>query len=85
MLEFGVGEAIISVEWTYPDDGPGADNYTVSLSVGEPVNTTELMATIEVPYDQTLTGSVVTTNCGGSSSTSFEGTMQLPQIMILFL
>ncbi len=80
-----MGEAIIGVEWTYPDNGSVAENYTVSLSVGEPVTTTERMAAIEVPYDQTLTGSVVATNCGGSSSTSFEGTMQLPQIMIVFL
>ncbi len=72
---YGVGGARVIVEWTYPDDGPVADNYTVSLSVGEPVTTTELMATIEVvSYDQTLTGNVVATNCIGSSSpASLEG------------
>ncbi len=66
---YGVGGATVTVEWTYPDDGPVADTYTVSLSVGEPVTTTELMAIIEeVPYDQTLTVSVVATNCIGSGS-----------------
>ncbi len=76
VLEYGVGGAIfVTVEWMYPDDGPVADNYTVSLSVWEPVTTTELMAIIEeVPYDQTLTGSVVATNCIGSGSpASLEG------------
>ncbi len=72
---YGVGGATVTVEWTYTDDGPVADNYTVSLSVGEPVTTTELMAIIEgVPYDQPLTGSVVATNCIGSGSpASLEG------------
>ncbi len=70
-----MGGATVTVEWTYPDNGPVADNYTVSLSVGEPVTTTELMAIIEeVPYDQLLTGSVVATNCIGSGSpASLEG------------
>ncbi len=70
-----MGGANITVNWTYPDNGPVADNYTVSLSVGEPVTTTELIATIEeVPYDQPLTGSVVATNCIGSGSpASLEG------------
>ncbi len=66
---YGVGGATVTVEWMYPDDGPVADNCTVSLSVGELVTTTELMAIIEeVPYHQTLTGSVVATNCIGSGS-----------------
>ncbi len=70
-----MGGATVTVEWMYPDDGPVADNYTVSLSVGEPVTTTELMASIEeVPYDQPLNGSVVATNCIGSGSpASLEG------------
>ncbi len=69
MTEFNVGEATVVVEWTYPDDGPVADNYTVFLSVGESVTTPELMATIEeVPYDQPLSGNVVATNCIGSGS-----------------
>ncbi len=76
MSGYGVGGASVTVEWTYLDDGPVADNYTVSLSVGEPVTTTELMAIIEeVPYDQPLNGSVVATNCIVSgSSASLEGT-----------
>ncbi len=70
-----MGGATVTVEWTYTDDGPVADNYTVSLSVGEPVTTTDLMVIIEeVPYDQALTGSVVATNCIGSGSpASLEG------------
>ncbi len=74
--EFNVGWANITVKWTYPDDGPAADNYTVSLSVGEPVTTTELMAIFGgVPYDQPLIGSVVATNCIGSGSPALlEGT-----------
>ncbi len=70
-----MGGATVTVEWTYPDDGSVADNYTVSLSVGEPVTTTELMAIVEdVPYDQAFTGSVVATNCIGSGSpASLEG------------
>ncbi len=73
---YGVGGATVTVEWTYPDDGPVADNYTVSLSVGEPVTTTELTVIIEeVPYDQSLSASVVATNCIGSGSpASVEGT-----------
>ncbi len=69
VTEFNVGGATVIVEWTYPDDGPVTNNYTVSLSGGEAVTTTELMAIIEeVPYDQPLTGNVVATNCIGSGS-----------------
>jgi hypothetical protein len=72
---YGEGGATVTVEWTYPDDGPVADNFTVSLSVGEPVTTTELMATIEeVPYDQPFNGSVVPANCNGNGLPAvFEG------------
>ncbi len=78
VFQFGSGEAIITVEWMQ-ENGSVADNFTVSLSVGMPVTTMELMATTEVPYNQSLTGRVVATNCVGSNSSAlFEGTVQLP-------
>ncbi len=75
VLEFGVGEAIISVEWAYLDNGSVADNYSVSLQLsgeGKFVTTTKLLTAMNVPYDQTFTGMVVATNCVGSSTTPFE-------------
>ncbi len=78
VFQFSSGEVSITVEWMQ-ENGSVADNFTVSLSVGIPVTTMELMATTEVPYNQSLTGRVVATNCVGSSSSAlFEGTVQLP-------
>ena len=73
--EYGEDGATVIVQWMYPDDGHMADNFTVSLSVGESVTTTEMMATIEdVPYNQPLNISVVATNCNGRGpSVSFKG------------
>ena len=72
--EYGVSEATVTVEWTYPDDGPEVDNYTVSLSVGESQTTAELMVIFVVPYDHIFNGSIVATNhIGTSSPATFEG------------
>ncbi len=76
VFQFGSGEASLTVEWMQ-ENGSMADNFTVSLSVGMPVTTSELMVTTEVPYNQNLTGRVVATNCVGSNSSAlFEGAVQ---------
>ena len=69
-----MSEATVTVEWAYPDDGPAVDNFTVSLSLGESLTTAELMITFMVPYNRIFNGSVVATNCIGTSSPAvFEG------------
>ncbi len=83
VFQFGLGEANITVEWMQ-ENGYVADNFTVSLSVGMPVTTTELTATTEVPYNQNLTGRVVATNCVGSNASAlFEGAVHV-QTLVLF-